>query len=325
MNSKEKYNRLCETEHGIPVFSHPWFLDAVCSEGRWDVVCIESNDKIQAVLPFYMPRPGVIGMPQFTQVLGPWIRTADGKYEAELTRQKKLLGQLIEALPEVRKIRMDCDSSLTNWLPFYWAGYNQTTRYTYRIDDLTDISTLWDGLNAKYRNTIRKSQKKGIRIESRDDVEILSELLDKSYQRQGLRYPNSYTLLRKIHKAAVDNDAGKIFVAVDDSGKIHAASFLVWNSSCAYYLASGADPELRASGGQTHLLWALVEFASKTCKSFDFEGSMVEEIEKVFRGFGAKQVPYFSLSRDTRSTMVRWLDTIEERVNGLKARFVKLS
>ena len=25
---------------------------------------------------------------------------------------------------------------MTNWLPFYWAGFEATVRYTYRLNDL---------------------------------------------------------------------------------------------------------------------------------------------------------------------------------------------
>src|SRR5689334_24058521 len=30
--------------------------------------------------------------------------------------------------------------SSSNWLPFYWSGFRQTTRYTYVIEDLTDLN-----------------------------------------------------------------------------------------------------------------------------------------------------------------------------------------
>jgi hypothetical protein len=32
-------------------------------------------------------------------------------------------------------------------------------------------------------------------------------------------------------------------------------------------------------------------------KRFDFEGSMLPQIEPGFRGFGAKQLPYFSITK----------------------------
>ncbi|KZZ15518.1 hypothetical protein A3751_17170 [Oleiphilus sp. HI0080] len=50
-------------------------------------------------------------------------------------------------------------------------------------------------------------------------------------------------------------------------------------------------------------MWEAIKFASTVTKRFDFEGSMIEPIERFFRGFGAMQKPYFQISH----TPNRWL------------------
>jgi hypothetical protein len=44
-----------------------------------------------------------------------------------------------------------------------------------------------------------------------------------------------------------------MFFAQDAEGRIHAALYLVWDASYAYYLLGGADPRLRGSGAQSLL------------------------------------------------------------------------
>ena len=44
-------------------------------------------------------------------------------------------------------------------------------------------------------------------------------------------------------------------------------------------------------------MWESIKFASSFAKEFDFEGTMVESIERFIRGFGAIQKPYFQLSK----------------------------
>jgi hypothetical protein len=39
----------------------------------------------------------------------------------------------------------------------------------------------------------------------------------------------------------------------------------------------------------------MVEFSSGKSGIFDFEGSMHEQIEKFYRGFGGELVPYYSI------------------------------
>ena len=33
--------------------------------------------------------------------------------------------------------------SITNWLPFYWQGFNQTSYYTYLLEELSDLEKIW--------------------------------------------------------------------------------------------------------------------------------------------------------------------------------------
>ena len=58
----------------------------------------------------------------------------------------------------------------------------------------------------------------------------------------------------------------------------------------------GGDPEFRNSGATSLLMWNAIQFASTVSQIFDFEGSMIESVERFFRGFGAVQTPYFSIS-----------------------------
>ena len=84
---------------------------------------------------------------------------------------------------------------------------------------------------------------------------------------------------------------------MDSLGRVHAAVYIAWADNTAYYLMGGSDPALRDSGAHLLALWEAIIFASSVAKRFDFEGSMLPQIEHVFRGFGAKQWPYSSIMR----------------------------
>ena len=62
----------------------------------------------------------------------------------------------------------------------------------------------------------------------------------------------------------------------------------------------GADPELRNSGATSLLMWEAIQFAATVTKKFDFEGSMIESVERFVRAFGARQIPYFQITRMSR-------------------------
>lgn len=91
-----------------------------------------------------------------------------------------------------------------------------------------------------------------------------------------------------------------MFFAEDAQGRIHAAAFLIWNPDRAYYLMGGGDPELRNSGAGSLVMWEAISFASTVSRQFDFEGSMIEPVERFFRAFGGEPVSFFSISKLSR-------------------------
>lgn len=283
------------------LFETNWWLDAV-APGSWDSVTVERDGKSVARLPFVIQKgrfQTAITMPPLTQTLGPWFQEAEGKYANRLAKTKDLTQELIAALPAHDNFYMRFHHSFTNWLPFYWDGFTQTTRYTYTFDDISSAEKLWDGFQKNIRTDIKKAESQ-LTVTEEINTEKFFALLQKTYNRQNRAAPDIQTHINRIARAAQDNNALLMLFAGDKDGNAHAAGIFVYDERCAYYLLGGADPEHRNSGAQSLLIWeALQRLANKT-QSFDFEGSMNRDIERFFRAFGAVQTPYFEISRQSR-------------------------
>ncbi|HEX6619440.1 MAG TPA: hypothetical protein VF024_07270, partial [Solirubrobacteraceae bacterium] len=142
------------------VFEQPWWLDSV-APGRWSEAVVRRGDDVVARLPYTCRRRyglTTIVQPHLTQTLGPWLAPATCKYARRLESEKRLLRLLIEALPRFDFFRMNFAPALTNWLPFYWAGFEATVRYTYRIEDLSDLDRVHSEFQEGVRRGIRKAQ-----------------------------------------------------------------------------------------------------------------------------------------------------------------------
>jgi hypothetical protein len=102
-----------------------------------------------------------------------------------------------------------------------------------------------------------------------------------------------------MDKALSKRKAREIFFAVDSQGREHSALYLMWDNQSAYVHMVGEDYNLRSSGAGILLVWEAIKFTRETLglNKFDFEGSMIEPIEEVRRSFGARQVPYFVISK----------------------------
>lgn len=316
---KDIYRTLCESEPSVPLFSQAWWLDAVAGD-TWDVVLVQKGERVDASMPYVSDeRYGIkyIAQPKLTQFLGPWIRSSNAKYTKRLSQEKDLMGALINQLPKYDHFSQNWHHKMTNWLPFYWKGFNQTTRLTYRIEDLDTCNhdQLWSSLNQNIRTDINKALNRE-QLTIRDDLSFTDfiELNSMVFERQGKLPPYTRRLVTRLDEAARERNCRKIFIAEDQTGRFHAGVYIVWDANSAYYLMGGGNPELRNSGATSLCLWEAIKFASTVTKSFDFEGSMIEPIEKFFRAFGAKQTAYHSITH-TPSKLLRGIRAVKSLMN----------
>ena len=238
----------------------------------------------------------MLGMPPLSQCLGPILHIEDCKQARRVEREKELMTKLIDQLPPFARFYQHFHYSIENWSPWYWRGFSQTTQYTYVIEDLSCIDKVYSELSSHTRKNIRKSCKL-VTLESPDDASEFFELNRQTFARQGLKLPYSTAFLERLDAACEDRQRRKIFMARGRDGQAHAGVYIVWDANSAYYIMGGSNPELRASEASTLCMWEAIKFAATVTRRFDFEGSMIERVEKFFRGFGGRPLPYHVVRR----------------------------
>jgi hypothetical protein len=280
------------------IFEQPWWLDCVAA-GSWDAVEIRRGDEVVARLPFARRRRlGLTGIvqPPFTQTLGPWVAPVRGNPGKRADAERTLLAELIDGLPPFDVFRQCFATSLTNWLPFYWAGFAEAVRYTYRLEDLSDIDRVHAGFREHVRRGIRKATQV-VEVDHDYPLEDLLELDIQTYARQGMKLPHSHAVFRNLDAACAMRGARRILGAVDAQGRTHAALYVVWDERTCYALVNARNPEYQAFGANTLLYWEAIRLASEVSRVFDFEGSMVKQVEHYIRGFGGELTPYFCIHK----------------------------
>ncbi|MGD8117118.1 GNAT family N-acetyltransferase [Vibrio sp. TRT 29B02] len=300
---KEKYRILCEKEKSIPLFSQAWWLDCVCGKDDWDVCLVEKGGVIIASMPYYITTRYCFSysvQPKLTQNLGPWIRQSDAKYSKRLGHEKKILTELFSQLPKTHHFQQNWDHKFNNWLPIYWLGYVQSTRYTYRLNDLSNLDGIYRETLANIKTDIKKAiNKYSLVVTDELPFSEFLKLNHQTYLRQSIDVPYSDQFVSSLISEAKLRNQAKWLIAKDADGRNHAGVLIVWDENSAYYLMGGGDPELRNSGATSLCMWEAIKFSATVTKSFDFEGSMLESVERFFRAFGAEQTPYFSISKTT--------------------------
>lgn len=317
-SDKAKYRVLSDTESSIPVFSRAWWLDAAAGKDNWDVALIEEDGSVIAALPYAMKRRfgfTLLTHPPLTQTLGPWLRPTVATPAKQLSRQKELMGGLIDRLPPFDHYAQRWHYANTNWLPFYWAGFKQTTRYTYVIDDLSKLDSVFAGFSAGKRKDIKKAEK-CVTIKFDIPAEEFYENHRMTLARENSKISYSFDVFKRMYDSGYQRDSACTVAAYDIQNNLHAALFIVWDQNSAYDLVSTIDHRYRNGGATSLLVREAIRHISKKTRRFDFEGSMIEPVEHSFRQFNTRQVPYFSVSK-TPSTVLAIAKVVHARLHGI--------
>jgi hypothetical protein len=307
MTNKEKYKEFCKVERNMPIFSNSWWLDSVCGKKNWDIVLVEKGGDIVATMPYFIKKRlifKIITMPRLTQTMGTYLKYPKGqKYYKKLSFEKEMTGLLLNQLPKFDNFIQNFHYSISNWQPFYWKGFNQKTVYTYIIENIS-IEDLEKEFENDTRRRRRKANELGLEVIESDNIETFYRLNVETFKQQKMEVPYSFELVSKLYSSCMDNGACKLYAAIDQNKDDIASGFFVYDNCSVYYLMGSVNSAKKFLGGMDLVLYEAIKFAIQTNRKFDFEGSMVESIEKYFRTFGARQKPMMQISK-TNSKLLK--------------------
>ena len=296
MTNKEKYRQLCETEGScIPLFQQYWWMDTVCHGKQWDVLLSEHDNRIVGALPYLHGRKfglRYVLQPQLTQFSGPWL-APDLSFDDQIPVLTDLASQL-----DGLHLALYCQKfapTVTNWLPFYWRGYQETIRYTYRFDPLEPISTLMEKAQPQRRKRMDLLRKE-CSLDRHVSPNEFAAFHNEYYLRKSGHNLLSPTTVEHVCTTALNRGNALLYGLRNSDGKLQVADFVVFDKLCAHSLMSGMSTEAPRNS-TTLLFWHLIEDLAGKTQAFDFEGSMDPGIEQFFRSFGATQTPLHCVYR----------------------------
>ena len=186
--------------------------------------------------------------------------------------------------------------TVTDLQPFIWNQFKVIPNYTYQIDLIKTMEEIKSNFDSKNRNAINKAIKEG--------VEISENEISKSDL-----YAYFKTTLETTDANIYDKELEAIFlkfatlqnsfcVTAKHNQKVIGNVFCVYDANACYYLLGGVDKQSGIQGVNNLLVQHSIEKAkAMQCKVFDFEGSMLQGVEKFFRSFGGNLLPYYTVNK----------------------------
>lgn len=302
MSNKEEYKIICSEHPEIPVYAQYWWMDAVTDNNTWDVIIVrDEKGNLAATLPYIRRKKAIfntVSSPLQSPLLGIHFFYPDedfilNNYKRQTFEEK----YTFEVLNEIEKLKpslfsQNFSAEFKNNLPFFWSNFSHKVRYTYRIESIENLDTLFLSFQKSKQKHINKAQKLGLTTSFDMNVDDFIEFHRYTYKKRGeADLIDKFGWKEFLHKVA--DHPNTRFVCVKDSEGIPlSVFFLAWDSRYAYYLLTGIDQDKKSTGAPSLMLWDTFRFLQGKTKGFDFEGSMTRGIGSSHREFGAELVPY---------------------------------
>jgi len=309
-HNKERYRKLCE-EKNLPLFMQAWWLDAVCPpEGiEWEALLCEelklgenSNGKIIGAMPYCIVKKfgfKCIMTPRGAQYNGVWIDYPEEmKLHKRYSFEKRVMDNLIDQLEALKILyySQNFHPSFTNWQPFYWRWFKQTTRYTYQIKDLSNLEAVFNDFSSAKQRHIKK-ENGDLTVDFSLSAEAFYEFHKQCLQQKNAKIEYSQKLFLSIYNESVKRGQGKIITLRDKNNDIQSSIFVVWDKHAAYASVYAYNPQFKSDGFSTKMFWEAIKFVSDKTRIFDFEGSMIEGVAQSYQQFATEQTPFFNISK----------------------------
>ena len=282
----------------MPIQFAPDWMDAVCVKGSWDVVsAYDDESNLQGVLLFHIRK-----YRGFKFILMPICTFYNGIYfnHAHITSshdrikfEHAVSEKLIAALPKHDLYFQQFSPRYNDWLPYYWKGYKQSTRYTYIVDRTIGESGMWSLLKKNVQRNIRRSEKTTV-IEDVTFEEFWESMNHSFSSRSDKSVPYNKAVLGRLVKTAQEKGFGEMKVCRSkETNEVLCGTFVTYDKSYTYYVCSFYNSNVKNRGASCYLLW--YHLLNAPTPFFDFEGSILKEVEYFNRNFGGTLTPHYKI------------------------------
>lgn len=274
------------------VFHEDWWLDAATG-GSFDVAEVTADGRTVGRLPFHVrSRFGlrIMNMPDLTYFLGPAIDEGEGTPNNRFLKRLEITRELIARLPSASWQYFKCHAGINDVIAFQEQGFRTYVQFTHLVTPDT-LEALWQKMRNKTRNVIRRAEERLSVVELSDPIEF-ARLFEHNLGLKGLQSEIDRTHCQQIISASLQRHRGRILAARDNTGRVVAANFCVWDqTSCYYVLSTRCDAS--GNGAGSLLIWEAMKDSARRGLVFDFGGLGAPGSVLLYTGFGGTIAPRY--------------------------------
>jgi len=190
-------------------------------------------------------------------------------------------------------INLSLSNQIYDTQAFFWNKFKVIPNYTYQIDLNKTENDILTNFSSVKKSLIKKAFNDNFEFKE-DELENLNKMIYLTFLRKKML--KKWNLYYKFVNILNNNNIMRIFSAYKDNCLLGSCAFLEKNKK-VYFLFSGHNTEIKHPSSISFILYkAIFYYKEKGFEIFDFEGSMIKEVEKGFRQFGGELIQYHTIN-----------------------------
>ena len=293
----------CIAASGQPlVYALSWYLDAVSP--NWAGLVADQEGRYLAVMP--LPEEKKMGIPFLrqpvvAQQLGLFARPGYGDTGGLLTR----------LLSQYALISRYCFHTGNQQLSFPTDPNLQVQQqYTHHLDLSPPYETLYRQYSRDRKLNLRRARQAGLQVLESQDIQPLICLFqaDAASRITGGVAEASYRILTDLYGRLQARGMASLYYTQTAAGEWDAGCLFVRYAGQITYLFNAASVAGRPRNGRTLLIDRVIRAHAGQPYVLDFESpAAVADIIRVYRGFNALPVSFYSIQYNRLPAPVRWV------------------
>lgn len=291
---KKKWDSCIDHSINNIIYSYSWYLDIVCP--GWEALV---EDDYKSVMPLTQGKKyGTYYLypPYFAQQLG--------VFSTEKISQEKATEFLLSIPTKYKFIEINMNTYNT----FEYSGFQVKKNINLELPLNAPYETLQKNYSRLTIRNIKKAIKNNVSIQKNIEPPDLIRIFRKT-RGEGISNlkEKNYKVLLNLINTCIKRGYCESIGAFTKDGQLCAGIILLIKNNRAIFLFSATHKLGKENGAMFFLIDAFIRNKAGSDMIFDFEGSNIPGVARLYKGFGSKECVYLQVRKNKLSKLVRWI------------------